>query len=577
MSSNTINTRNTGDTIIASFFNDIQSALGGDFVGRQSNGVPASGQNLGTLALPWGSVYANAMILNGSAIDTSQIISPVNRIISGKKRTTSNQPAFISPNGGAASFQILGASTNLVLDVNGVAVTVSTDITKTGVTLAPSSNNTTLINDTDAVGQEDTRTWGEVYATKEKIIVDTMGSSITALVGKFAAFKVVNGGAETEYFFAYVESTTRLSKIQRGYFYDSSINPKNRITFSNNDVITLMKIGYIFVENNATTVDISYTQPVYSFQSPLSPATGDYWYDLGNSVWKRYDGASFQIINRTFVGLVLSNSTATVAARCGDFYAAPSVLNTIDLEKFTTEIVHGTKLGQMVAVMGKNFIFTEYQPTWNITTDLAPSSDMYFASEQSSLGYYCYIKDTGDFVISDISPYFRSDLGGKYHPHNPWRCVGQFFNDASNDISVAAGACENEYNDSIEAKVYMFNNAVGYTSPNPIPFDTVYYDNKGMFNTSSYFITVPADGIYEHGGSIQASDATQCSSFSTKNSNADDTQLGVKASGSNNAASGVTLVKCKLGDQVSIYMNANLSLAGNSSKASNMSFKRVGN
>jgi hypothetical protein len=62
---------------------------------------------------------------------------------------------------------------------------------------------------------------------------------------------------------------------------------------------------------------------------------------------------------------------------------------------------------------------------------------MYSATEQASTMYYLYVTDKGETVISDISPYFRSDLFGEYHPHNPWRCVGLAYNDASSDISGA--------------------------------------------------------------------------------------------------------------------------------------------
>lgn len=436
MGLNTLTVRNPGDTILDSFFNDFNTALGGDFIGRNTAGVPEAGQNLGTNALPWGTVRANSMVIAGQTVDPSAVTVPQNRVISGKTRATSNQPAFITPNGAALSFIVDGDPTNLVMDINGTTVSVTTDVTKSSLTAAPSSQNTALVNDADAADQHDTKLWGEPEHRKS-ITIDTVGTNITALIGKYAAFKIA--GVGTEYFLAYVKSGTELTQCRRGFFYDSSLNPINRTGFSNNDTITLMKLGWIFVENNGTTVDVSYNNPTWSFTAPNSPATGDYWYDLDNQLWKRYDGASFQIINRTFVGMFVNDTTACVAARSEDLYAKYSGESTVNVEVSTTEIVKATKTHQKVNVSGNVFEFENSQPTWNITTDLATSSDMYDATEQADRVYYAYLSDQGETIISDISPYFRNDLYGQYHPHNPWRCVGVFYNDGSSDIVQASG------------------------------------------------------------------------------------------------------------------------------------------
>jgi hypothetical protein len=449
MGANTLNNRAAGETILDTFFNDIHQAMNGDMVGRNTSGVPTSGQSLGTVALPWGTVYANSVVLNGASVDTSQITSPVNRLVSGKKRSTSNQPAFITPNGAALSFILAGATTNLVTDINGTTVTVSTDITKSSLTAAPSSNNTCLSNDADAADQEDTRLWGE-YEHNKVLTVDTMGTEIQSMVGKYAAFKLDNGSA-TEYFLGYVDSTTQISKCRRGFFYDSSLNPKNRIVFSNNDTITLMKLGWVFITNDGTTVDVSYTVPTWSFTAPTGPATGDYWYDFANSQWKRYDGASWQIISRVLIGMVVNDSTNCVAARCMDFYAEYDELESIEIEVSTTAIAKVKNDWAKVDVKGNKFSFNQSLPSWNITTDLAGSTDMYDATEQASRVYYLYIKDTGAAVISDISPYYRWDFGVKnniglpYHPHNPWRCVGVAYNSSGSNIVQAGSMWEGEW------------------------------------------------------------------------------------------------------------------------------------
>lgn len=433
MSANTLNNRSIGQTILDTFFNDIHSALDGDFVGRGATGIPTSGQNLGTLALPWGSLYCASINLNGSSLDTSKIVSPANRVVSGKTRTSSNQPAFLTPNGAAASVLIAGATTNLVLSIGGVAVTVNTDITKAGLTVAPSTSNTATVNDATANAQMVTRTWGEV-GSPSKITVSSAGTNITNKIGKFAAFKLVHS-ASTEYFIALVESSTVISHAIRGYFYDSGLNPINAQPISNGDTITLMNLGYVFMTNDATTVDVTYNQPTYASSSPTSPATGDYWYDTVNQIWKRYDGTTFQIVNRTLIGLVVVDATNCVAARSMDFYAGTNAEAAIDLEiAATVTNIQAKRLFGSTSVNGKDIGFGYYLPIWNGTNNYASSSD-YFSTFAASSTYYLYLTDQGATMISDIPPLYRPDLKGYYNRHNPWRCLGIATTDGSSNWS----------------------------------------------------------------------------------------------------------------------------------------------
>ena len=438
MGTNTLQSRSAGETITADFFNDFNTALQTEFVGRNSSGAPVAGESLGTVSVPWGTGYFNSINLAGAALDVSQITSPANRIVSGKVRTTSNQPAFLKPAGSGLSVQILGNSTNLIFDVNGTSATCSTDITISSLTAAPSSNNTCLLNDGDAGDQETTRTWGEQGAKKEYLTIDTIGSEISSLNGKWAAFKI-NDGSSDEYFFAFVDTTNnQLKNIRRGYFYDSSINPINRLKIANNDTITLMKLTWIFIQNDGTTTDVTYTNPKWSSVAPTGPATGDYWFDIPNQTWKRYSGSAWVIINRTLIGYAISDATNTVAARCLPFYAQWKEDNSIRLSvKSNTQIESKYCYDQSVNVDGTLYKFGQTKMLWDITSNLASSADMYNSSEQASTVYYMYIKDTGDRVISDISPYYMPEMAcGYYHPHNPWRCVGMALNDGSSNFSI---------------------------------------------------------------------------------------------------------------------------------------------
>lgn len=494
MSTNTLNTSYTnGEIIDASSINELTQSLLGEIVGRNATGVPTSGQSIGSLALPWGNAYINNLILNGSAVDASLLTAPKNRIVSGKTRSASNQPQFIKPNGAAASFLLETATTNLVLDIGGSAVTYTTDITKSGLTVGPSTTATCLVNDTSAADQESTRTWGEKGAEKESITVNTMGAEFQAFIG---SWQIMLHGSE--YFIGYIKSATEITNCYRGWFTDSSGAPINRDVFSNNDTITVISTGWVFAEDDAGTIDVSYTTPVQAFTAPTSPATGDYWLDLANQIWKRYDGASWQIVNRTLIGIVGIDSSNCVCARSFDFYFDTAKKeNTIDLEVLSTEIVETKNQNSKANVFGKNFVFGFTKTNWNITTNLAPAADMHNATEQSSTMYYTYLSDEGKPIISDIVPQYRLDLGGIWvHPNNPWLSVGKFFNDSSSDIlGVSSNTVFNSIvslntgnaHGSIANKIRRYSATLKYEGS-----DILYTDSAS--NGASFEIT--EDGFY---------------------------------------------------------------------------------
>lgn len=348
-------------------------------------------------------------------------ISP-NRLVSGRVRTTSAQPVFLVPNGAARTVKLDGTPTNFVYYIDGVQYTITTDTTLTNLTAAPSSNNTCLVD----------YAAGDLYWSKyigedgSELIVDNMGSEISALVGKFAAFGINNGSA-TEYFIAYVHSTTSLRKIMRGYFFDSSDAPIPRIAFTNNDTITLMKLSWIYAKTDLT-LTVSYTNPVYGKDEPTSPAIGDYWYDTDNQTWKIYGGTSFAAANATLVGVCIQDTTNTVAARSREFFLSYDSTNTLELIRESNSQVK-TRLPGQVNAWGSGIKVDHNLLTWDMTLDLESG-----VTEASSTYYYFYVTEEGDKIISDKKPYNRADLLGFYHPHHSWRCLGRGYNNSSSNL-----------------------------------------------------------------------------------------------------------------------------------------------
>ena len=350
-------------------------------------------------------------------------LSP-NRLVSGRMLSTSAQPAFLVPNGAARTVKVDGTPTAFVYYVNGISYSIITDTTLTNLTLAPSSNNTALINDALATGGQDwTKHAGE---DGTEIIVDTMGTEITALIGKFAAFKLA--GAATEYFIAYVASATSLTKARRGYFFDSTDAPVKRTTYTNNDTITLMKLSWIFAKTDLT-LEVCYTNPTWGKDEPSSPAVGDFWYDTDNSTWKKYSGTAFAASGSTLVGTCIQDGTNTIGARSYEFFGNYTDTNTFEIIAESNTQVKTRFPGAQANVWGTGVKYEHNLITWDMTLDLETG-----VTEAASTFYYFYLTEEGDKVISNIKPYDRDDLLGQYHPHNSWRCVGRAFNNGSSNL-----------------------------------------------------------------------------------------------------------------------------------------------
>lgn len=348
-----------------------------------------------------------------------------NRLVSGRVRTGSQMPVFLVPHGAARTVTVKGATTNFRYYVEGVEYVITTDVTLTNLTAAPSTNNTCLVNDAVAADQDYTKHTGE---NGTEIIIDTVGSEITALVGKFAAFKLDNGSA-TEYFIAKVE-TNRLIQAKRGYFFNSSDNPIPRVAYSNNDTITLMKLAWIFAKIDGT-LTVSYTNPVYGKDEPTSPSSGDFWFDTDNNKWMRYDVSSFIDADAVLIGQCIQDSSNTVAARSFEFFANYADLNTVELFAESNSQVKSRWPGSQLNVWGYSIKFEHNNLTWDMTANLDSG-----VSETSSTYYYFYVTEEGDLIISDVRPYDRrEDLLGYYHPHQSWKCVGSAFNNASSNLT----------------------------------------------------------------------------------------------------------------------------------------------
>lgn len=355
---------------------------------------------------------------------------PGHRIVSGRIDANS-QPMFVVPANASAGFTLKATTTNLVAQMAGTQRTFTADIAVAGISTAPGSNNTCLVDDASLGGAASTKIQGEQGTV---ITIDTIGSEISALNGKMAAFKIVGGG--TEYFIARVDTTNnRLTNVRRGFFFDSSDATIARTTISNNDTITLMKLTWVFgtYDGSSFGADVTYNEPVVAPSQPSSPAIGDYWFDLTNATWKKYSGVSFATVTAIPVGMCIQTSTVTIAARSFDFFKGFTGRATTQLQYVDASTVRARYSRAQVDVYGTNINFDVYTPTWSTATDLDTGT-----TDAASVQYYLYVTPAGARKISNVAPYDRTmDLLGWYHPSKPWRCVGEIANDSSSDFDSA--------------------------------------------------------------------------------------------------------------------------------------------
>lgn len=440
MGTNTLETAySNGQIIDASHINELTASLLNQFVGRNTSGVPEAGKSLGTAAIPWGAGYFNSLTLNGKVVDPDTVTTVANKLVSSRTRAASSLPDFIEVDGAAAEFTIKAAVENILLSINGQAVTVSSDIVKTGLTLAPNSGNTALVNDTSLADQYYTKHVGEDGVD---LNIDNAGVEFTSRVGQFIAFKFTN-----EIAFGFLKSTSIIENCYRGFYFDNTRAPIVREVLTNNDTLTLLNIGWVFIEDNGTTVDVSYTTPIYQYEAPSSPVTGQYWFDIPNQTWKRYSGTEFEIINRTLVGQVVMDDTACIAYRCLDFTRNFSENNNVEVELESTSVVRSLEPSSRISVYGTEVVQDNAKLDWNITTDLESG-----LTEAASTLYYMYLSEEGQRIISDEKPHYRADLKGDYHPYHSWRLVGFTFNDSSSDF------------DGIYSEIFASNQSKSFAS-----------------------------------------------------------------------------------------------------------------
>lgn len=378
----------------------------------------------GTSAAQWYSTASTSLTDLSSAIGSGL---SANRIASGKTSSQSSQLRALVPGGTTASLTLTASGTPFVYYINDSQYSLTANVVVTGLSGAPASNNTCLVNDAQAADNQYTQLFGQHATT---LTVDSMASELTSRVGTFQAF-LLNNGAATEPFVGYLDSTTAITVATRGPFIDTNSAAKNKIVFSDNDTISLLRLTWVFL-NTTGGIGVTYNVPTYAAAEPASPTTGDYWFDMANDTWKTFNSTAWVQSNSLLIGYCAQNSTACIAARTLDPFVAFDETNSMRLSFESTTQIAARSLSNIISVGGNSLKYGFKPLIWDITTDLDSG-----IVEAANTFYYLYVKESGAPVISDIAPSEMRARKGLYHSQEMWRCVGVVKNNASSNFEGA--------------------------------------------------------------------------------------------------------------------------------------------
>jgi len=497
MGSNTLTSKAEPATVEVADVNQFRTAFLGNLIPRNTSTGAAEDNvhKIGEAAFRWLEGHFTSIFLNGSLFDPDAIGADTKfAVLSGATRTDSGQPDFLRASGSGATATILATATDLSIIANNNALTVDTDIAIASLTLAPSANNTALVNDVLLAGGNETKFTGE--DENSIITIDTVGTEISNRVGEYICLKTPTG----EFMFVFVQDATTLSHAFRGYFFDSAGAPVVRGVLSNNDTLTIMSLGWVFLDKNGTTVDISYNSPVYSGVEPASPVVDDYWFDLKNRLWKRHNGTSFVSVDRTLIGLLVIDTVNCVASRSSDFTKGYDSFIDLSIELESVTEVKTKKGYSRISVYGQTQELYAGEFLWDIATDLETG-----VSEAASTDFFLYLTEEGIPKISDEKPYDRqSELKGFYHPYHSWRNVGKVFNDSGSDFNFVTPKV-------IVTREWIYKKRTGLTGddidftniPSGVTEIDIFLDSVGMAtSTQSAVVQIGDSGGIETSGYV---------------------------------------------------------------------------
>lgn len=366
-------------------------------------------------------------IYNGGTVNTDwQVIVPASTnlistgILSGLANADGS-PNFLQIDSGLTG-KLAATATQFSYRISGITYVVDADISITGLTGAPSTTNTALVNDTVYTGSqiftkiEGEEEWGTSY-----ISYDTAGANFQASNNLYQ-YMVLAG--TNEVLLAFLKSsgaTGTLINANRG------IGNTDRGFLINNQAITILKGNYCFI-NSSKQIYTTVNSPTWGTTDPVSPSSGDFFYNETSNTWKRWNGTSW-VLGWVYLGCIVCNNLASVTVDSigTDFNAEWNKELQFNYEYVDSNTIL-IKKGSRIGIYNKTIeIFADTQITLSGNLEIGES-------ETPNTGYYIYLDINGNFYFSTKVP--RNKFNVYYHPSKYWRCVGFLNNDGSSNIRI---------------------------------------------------------------------------------------------------------------------------------------------
>lgn len=324
MGSNTLNSNFTeGDDVLSSHIKQVITNRNGVWLPYLNN-VPAAGQQLGDALRPWGVGHFKSLSLDGRPVDLSALTTDPNRIISGRAiNDKSTFPNFFGYDDGSLTLKILCSATPLALSIAGESVVYDQDI-EVAVAAGLDNSRTLTINDPN-IQSNDFNFVGEldyVYGNKNVgfIVVDGL-SNTGNFVGRTHGMKLTSS-SQAFLMARLVRSTGDnglLRDIVRKGFYTRTGASEVR-GVGNNSQLKYIQTGWVFLDADKTIApEITYREPLESFESPADRNVGEYWKDLPNDIWRRWNGQDWVSEKKIPIGIVFTEGNSIIGYKCFQF------------------------------------------------------------------------------------------------------------------------------------------------------------------------------------------------------------------------------------------------------------------
>ncbi|MBF0315612.1 MAG: hypothetical protein HQK52_19485 [Oligoflexia bacterium] len=411
MSINKLDFIKENTTVKADYWNQIIFSLLNDIVGRDSDGRPKKGGNLGNDEFPFGEIWCDRIIVHGKPLEQSASIYSKQSIFSGKTSDKSSKACFLDLD--QNKIILRGKDTPFVYSVNGLqAVKITEDIALTVNYKIPEQEIKQRTAYIDNIYY-----FEAPWTTKETSFnISGDESYLKTLVGKTVSAKIDKNNGTHEIITAtlsFVEKKFLLENIRR-----SDIGNTPPVRLKDKDKVTILSTAWVFVDVSKNII-INFNNPIYTTKNP--GLTGVYWFDLNHSEWY-IENEKKEV---TLIGHVVFDFSGSVGIKSADFTKKYSKENYIKLKLRDESLVQDEE-STYASVYGEPTTIKEI--------------DVDIKSIPHNSSAYIYLDDRSKAFLLDVPPVLNKQLNGYYHYKESWRALGllyHFHSDQADEILIS--------------------------------------------------------------------------------------------------------------------------------------------